>query len=61
MFKAVLVLAVAASSQAKLVEVEQYGMMQCPMTTTLLADFFDRCFVGGHGVAEVSNENMVKQ
>ena len=44
-----------AASASSLVTVEQFGMAQCPMTTTLTSDFFDRCIQGGRGIAEIVN------
>ena len=31
-----------------LVDVEQFGMAQCPMTSTLTTEFWSTCFVHGN-------------
>ena len=36
-------LAVLGLATCELVQVEQFGMAQCPMTSTLTTNFFDRC------------------
>ena len=36
-----------------LVKVEQFGMAQCPMTTTLTSDFVGRCLENGTGIKNV--------
>ena len=41
-----------------LVQVEQFGMAQCPMTSTLTTDFWNDCFVHGKGVAESVNYTL---
>ena len=47
-----------ALSSAALVQVEQFGMAQCPMTSTLTTDFFNDCFVHGSGIAGVVNYTL---
>ena len=47
--------AAGGGASASLVQVEQYGMAQCPMTSTLLSDFWTDCFVHGNGIKGVVN------
>lgn len=49
--------ALSGSAQA-LVQVEQFGMAQCPMTTTLTTAFFDSCLTNGHGVKDLVNYTL---
>jgi hypothetical protein len=45
----------AAAAAASLVTVEQFGMSQCPMTTSWTTEFFDRCFEHGTGIKGAVN------
>eukprot|EP00937_MAST-01D_sp_MAST-1D-sp2_P004804 g4804.t1 len=58
MLSRVCLLAALLSPGAALVQVEQFGMAQCPMTSLLTSDFFGRCFQNGHGIAEVVNYTL---
>ena len=46
------------SASAMLVQVEQYGMAQCPMTSTLTTDFFNDCFVHGYEISTLVNYTL---
>ena len=48
-------LLVAATLIPALVQVEQFGMAQCPMTSTLTTHFFNGCIKGGRGIAPIVN------
>ena len=50
MLRALSLAATTALGAAALVQVEQYGMAQCPMTSTLTSDFFEDCFDHGKGI-----------
>ena len=44
-----------AAAAASLVTVEQFGMSQCPMTTTWTSNFFRQCLALGTGILNVVN------
>jgi len=52
------VLLVGLVQACALVQVEQFGMAQCPMTSTLTTNFYDRCFTNGHGIADAVNYTL---
>ena len=49
------VVAFAGIVAASLVTVDQFGMSQCPMTTTWTTNFFHQCLELGTGIATVAN------
>ena len=44
-----------AVTTTSFINVEQFGMAQCPMTSSLTSDFFDRCIDHGTGIKDVIN------
>eukprot|EP00940_MAST-03C_sp_MAST-3C-sp2_P003233 g3233.t1 len=49
------VMTTAAIASDTYVKVEQFGMVQCPMTSTWLNHFWKFCVKDGHGIAEIVN------